>query len=192
MMPSFLRKYIALCHSKKGTGCQTVETSHKGRYRVPNSREISHRTLQVTRAKYQYSVFMFSWRGSRGSISFSRSDFSSLFDARGVTTAIKPTSDKQVSTPWRVLTLKPTLSTAYWTNSSWKVDTKVPCLRAAFWLYIVLPDEQNPWSDARCQWRRKGEKKLWCNWTTTPICKEWTFSAGFNKTENRILIDYFM
>lgn len=82
MMPSFLRKYIALCHSKKGTGCQTVETSHTGRYRVPNSREISHRTLQVTRAKYQYSVFMFSWRGSRGSISFSRSDFSSLFDAR--------------------------------------------------------------------------------------------------------------
>ena len=49
-------------------------------YRVLNSRDISHRTLQVTRAKYQYSVFMFSCRGSRGSISFSRSDFSSLFD----------------------------------------------------------------------------------------------------------------
>ena len=147
-------------------------------YRVPDSRDISHRTLQVTRARYQNSVFMFSCRGSRESISFSRSDFSSLFDAR---CDIMPTSEK-VSTPSRVLTLQPTLSTAYWTNSSWKVDTKVLCLRAAFWLYIVLPDEQNPWSDARCQRRRKGEKKLWCNWTTSPICKEWTFSAGFNKT----------
>ena len=178
MMPSFLRKLIALCHSKKGTGCQTVETSHTGRYR---SQELSINIL-----------FSCSAVGAREEVFLSPGVTFELSLMPGVTTAIVPTSEKQVSTQSRVLTLKPTLLTAYWTNSPWKVDTKVPCLRAAFWLYIVLPDEQNPWSDARCQCRRKGEKKLWSNWTTTPICKECTFSAGFNKTENRIRIDYFM
>ena len=145
-------------------------------YRVPNSRDISHRTLQVTRAKYQYSVFMFSCRGSRESISFSRSDFSSLFDAR-----CDDCSHAQIGEAGVNPVESPNVTTNF-------VDCVLDKLVMKSRYKSSLPKS----SILMVQCRRKGEKKLWCNWTTTPICKECTFSAGFNKTENRIRIDYFM
>ena len=85
MMPSFLRnKLHNACHSKKGTGCQTVETSHTGRYR---SQELSINILFSCSAVGAHEKVILSPR-----VTF---HFSSV---PGVTTAIMPTSEK-VSTP---------------------------------------------------------------------------------------------